>query len=355
MTLMNFPKILRIQNTALLTLFIANLLQLWGGSWDITSHLLQEPETFFTPSHAVLYSGVGVGVMASMLSLMFYFKNSLKTSKSFGLSLKLVLLGTCLQLIAGPGDFIWHEAFGVDGFLSPTHLALLLGILVHSIALLIGFAKLNIIEKLDNKFITLMLGLSSGLFLFASMWFVFIFSLPISTGELFDFNPDPIFGLSLSIILLPILLGITLFCLNHFQKTYLSILTIASFLGMNITTNIIPANLLHQYIPIYLAPVIMLLISEKITHSISKSSFMELLKPALIASMFFITSFPMISMAFLIFDESEIFVYDLIPVSYDQILKFWMLTILPGFIFGLFGGYLAKRFITKRIMVQKSH
>jgi len=29
-----------------------------GGSWDITNHLLSKPETFFSPPHAFMYSGV---------------------------------------------------------------------------------------------------------------------------------------------------------------------------------------------------------------------------------------------------------------------------------------------------------
>ena len=28
-----------------------SFLQIGGTSWDITSHIMQEPETFFTPSH----------------------------------------------------------------------------------------------------------------------------------------------------------------------------------------------------------------------------------------------------------------------------------------------------------------
>ena len=42
-------------------------LQIGGTSWDVTSHLLQRPETFFTPPHAVLYSGVGLLVIAATL------------------------------------------------------------------------------------------------------------------------------------------------------------------------------------------------------------------------------------------------------------------------------------------------
>ena len=37
-----------------------SFMQIVGTSWDVTSHIMQEPETFFTPSHAVLYAGVGL-------------------------------------------------------------------------------------------------------------------------------------------------------------------------------------------------------------------------------------------------------------------------------------------------------
>ena len=37
--------------------FIGVTLCMWGASWDITSHLLRTPETFFTPSHGILYLG----------------------------------------------------------------------------------------------------------------------------------------------------------------------------------------------------------------------------------------------------------------------------------------------------------
>ena len=38
-----------------------------------------------------------------------------------------------MQIIAGPGDFYWHEMFGIDGLMSPTHITLALGIMVVSI------------------------------------------------------------------------------------------------------------------------------------------------------------------------------------------------------------------------------
>ncbi|MGE5635163.1 MAG: hypothetical protein ACM3VV_08005, partial [Deltaproteobacteria bacterium] len=33
-----------------------------GGSWDITNHLLNKPETFFSPPHAILYSGIALAL-----------------------------------------------------------------------------------------------------------------------------------------------------------------------------------------------------------------------------------------------------------------------------------------------------
>jgi amino acid transporter len=38
-----------------------------GGSWDITNHLLSKPETFFSPPHALMYSGVAVTLIGVIL------------------------------------------------------------------------------------------------------------------------------------------------------------------------------------------------------------------------------------------------------------------------------------------------
>ncbi len=43
------------------------LLAAAGGSWDITNHLLNKPETFFALPHAILYSGVASAVVGTVL------------------------------------------------------------------------------------------------------------------------------------------------------------------------------------------------------------------------------------------------------------------------------------------------
>ena len=50
---------------ALLVATTGAFLQIGGVSWDVTSHILREQDTFFTPSHTVLYAGAGLAAIAS--------------------------------------------------------------------------------------------------------------------------------------------------------------------------------------------------------------------------------------------------------------------------------------------------
>ena len=63
---------------------------------------------------------------------------------SFAFGLKLMIIGSIIQIISGPSDHVWHEQFGVDGLLSPTHLTLITGILIQSVGIAIGFTRLII-------------------------------------------------------------------------------------------------------------------------------------------------------------------------------------------------------------------
>jgi len=95
------------------------LLAAGGGSWDITNHLLNKPETFFALPHAVLYSGAGAVVTGSVI----LFRTSRHTGKIIR-PIKLIVAGTIMLVVAGPIDFAWHSAYGLDGLLSPPHFVL---------------------------------------------------------------------------------------------------------------------------------------------------------------------------------------------------------------------------------------
>ena len=47
------------------------LLQSFAGSWDATSHLIKTPETFFTLPHTILYTGIGLTIIAFVLAINF--------------------------------------------------------------------------------------------------------------------------------------------------------------------------------------------------------------------------------------------------------------------------------------------
>ena len=64
-----------------------SVLEIWGGSWDITSHAIGAPESFFTPPHAVLYSGVGISLIAAIAALGIIVRDKEIRHESFSLGL----------------------------------------------------------------------------------------------------------------------------------------------------------------------------------------------------------------------------------------------------------------------------
>src|ERR671924_1283848 len=133
-------------NVLLVALVVATaggILQIGGASWDVTSHILRQPETFFTPSHTVLYAGAGLTTIAAIIGIVISLKNKEEIhSRSFYTAFKLLIIGAAIQLISGPGDFMGHSVFGVDGLVSPPHLALATGILINAIAAVVGLARI---------------------------------------------------------------------------------------------------------------------------------------------------------------------------------------------------------------------
>ena len=65
---------MRLPAIVFLVALSGTTLAMWGASWDITSHLLRTPETFFTPSHGILYLGVGISVISAIMSSAMYFR-----------------------------------------------------------------------------------------------------------------------------------------------------------------------------------------------------------------------------------------------------------------------------------------
>ena len=105
-------------------LFIVAMLWFFIGAWiDASAHtyLLDDIETFFTPWHAVLYTGYAFSVFVAM-----YAKNKIRDYK-----FDVGVLGAVIFGIGGASDAVWHTLLGietgVEPLVSPSHLMLFLG------------------------------------------------------------------------------------------------------------------------------------------------------------------------------------------------------------------------------------
>jgi hypothetical protein len=92
---------------------------------------IPELESFFTPWHAVFYSGFLAVAGFLMATLVRNHAKGYPWRYAMPPGYELSILGVLIFSVGGVGDMIWHEFFGieadVEALLSPTHLMLALG------------------------------------------------------------------------------------------------------------------------------------------------------------------------------------------------------------------------------------
>ena len=337
------PKLVLI---VLLVSLFGSVLEIWGGSWDITSHAVGAPESFFTPPHAVLYSGVGISLIAAIAALGIIGRDKEIRRESFSLGLKLILIGSIIQIVAGPSDYLWHELFGTDGLLSPTHLTLITGILIQSVGIIVGLTRL-----IPYNFKAVKPAMTIG---FSALWFIVIafcfqFGLPISNGETINLNPDPYVG--------AIILGITIpfFCTLIFWGAVKSMkgfgwasTAVAGLIIMNITANVIPNENLFGFLPWFAVPMIVAMIADAIMNDkIKVKKFKEEISGGLIGAVFIINSMPLVGMSFIQFYVfNEVSGYSLLPDFSETLALVFGVMSIPSAITGIIAVKIAKKKIT---------
>ena len=136
-----------------------------AGFWDAISHLLNEPEFFWSPSHVIVYFGVSMTAFAAFLGTKQIFKKPL--SKSFKNGIHLVTFGAILQLVSGFGDSLSHDIFGIDGLISWSHQPLELGLVLGSLGGLI------LLKNREKSRLKILLPFSIITFLFFTVWLGF--------------------------------------------------------------------------------------------------------------------------------------------------------------------------------------
>lgn len=300
--------------TTIITMLIiatcGSFLQIAGTSWDVTSHIMQEPETFFTPSHTVLYAGVGLLTIAAGTSGFLLIRNNELRGRSFATPMKLLIIGSTISLAAGPSDFLWHEIFGVDGLLSPPHLALITGMLINAVATVVGLARIgvHVTSSSRQRLIKAAMVPAFAALWFTTIWYVYMFSLPFSDGENFQFNLNPNIASLIAIVTLPLLSSIIfLTASKSIGKFGAGTIVSALVVGINIFANIVPSQgMMISILPWYfIIAILPALIADIILNNSTIKSKLglrasELIAGILVSSVFYIFNYPMLTWAFAI-------------------------------------------------------
>ena len=268
------------------------LLTASSGSWDISNHLLNRPETFFSPPHAGLYSGVVLVLFGSLATYRYHRHSSkmfdINNGKPFPTYLRLLLIGVVMLISAGPLDFAWHTAFGLDGLLSPPHAVLAMGMALCSIGAFLGLiSKNNYYDRMKTKtnietmtsevnYFTVELkntvpndtttrNKRSLLYVIISITAIWItvsgiihmISLPFSDTDFFKFNPNPILAGLVATLCFPFLVSFILFTSWKITKKF-GVLSASGliFIFINLVTTILPNENLVPTIPFYLLNII---------------------------------------------------------------------------------------------------
>ncbi|MBM3905615.1 MAG: hypothetical protein FJ354_02885 [Thaumarchaeota archaeon] len=309
-----------------------------GGSWDITNHILNKPETFFAPPHLMLYSGVGLALIG-FVALHLSWKKSGKDHR-FGRGVKITTMGIAALLSAGPIDFAWHSAFGLDGLLSPPHLVLIVGMSLTSIGALVNTKSL---QKSKPSHLGIIIS-------FIPVWFsitglFYSFSLPFSKTDYFDFNPNPLFAAGFASIAYPFLISTILVSSTIFAKNKFGIASLvgASYLGIMTLSAIIPNHTLIPTIPFYLSNIIPIVLGDYIL-SRSKNSKSMMISGAIFGSAFYFIYYPLITYTY-----NEITLDKLMWPSLTSTIYFEMVPIVAPFLIvsGALVGAISVKFAQK--------
>src|SRR5579859_2610610 len=140
MALETTAKARRIERITSGTLFdlVAITSLLWmmaGAASDTWAHWHGATDnTFFTPWHTVLYTGVLVAGIVHIGTVCFNIGRGYALSEAIPAGYNYALIGIGICIIGGVLDLFWHTLFGIEAnieaLLSPTHAILVIGFIL---------------------------------------------------------------------------------------------------------------------------------------------------------------------------------------------------------------------------------
>jgi hypothetical protein len=317
------------------------LLAAAGGSWDITNHLLNKPETFFAPPHAILYSGAASAVVGTVL----LFSASRSTAdKKMIWPVKLVIAGVVMLIGAAPADFAWHSAFGLDGLLSPPHFVLVSGMIVSSAGALAGLAQST---KRLPSFVIVIAILPIWL---AASGMIDMFSLPFSESTYFNFNPHPTLGVAVATLAFPFLISACMICSSILAQKRFGVLSMtgASFILIGVLTSIIPNNTLIPTIPFYISGIIPIVAADALL-AFSRSRLSLYAAGTIVGLVFFMLYYPLITYTYNeVFERKAVWPSLIVTTYFEMIQNVFLFAALPTAAMGIIGALVSDRLARNR-------
>jgi len=341
-----------------------------GGSWDITNHLLSKPETFFSPPHALMYSGVAVSLTGVVLSFVGW-KNLQNFKTSYFLPFKIKLIGIALLTGAGPLDFVWHSYFGLDGLLSPPHFTLITGMFLCSVGGMIGISRYLKFTN-SHSIVKYLLVLAVIPVWLSASGIISSLSLPFSSTDFFEFNPEPTIAFIIASLAYPFLISFSstlIFRLSNYQFGMLSILGGLFLLIYSSTaivpnfamfdtvqfysyssTAIVPNFAMFDTVQFYSLNLIPFVISD-IFLKMNRSRISRFFVGGLLGSVFYMVYYP-----YVMYTYNEIFLGKLVSPSLIYFVYFELIqtvliyTLIPAIILGILGVIISAKFSKKILM-----
>ena len=292
--------------------------------------------------------GVAISLIGVVLTFVGW-KNLQQFRASYFLSLKIKLIGIGLLTGAGPLDFVWHSYFGLDGLLSPPHFTLIVGMFLCSAGGLIGisrYLKFND-SKSISKFLLILAVIPVWL---SASGIISSLSLPFSSTDYFEFNPEPTIAFIIASLAYPFLISFSLtlvFRLSNYQFGILSILG-GLFLMIYSSTAIVPNFAMFDTVLFYSLNLIPFVIAD-IFLKLNRSKISMFFVGGLVGSIFYMVYYP-----YIMYTYNEILLGKLVSPSliyfvyFELIQNVLLYTIIPAILMGIAGVILSSK-ISKRI------
>jgi hypothetical protein len=326
----------------LLTLGV--LMAISGGTWDVTNHLLNKPETFFSLPHGVLYSGAGTAVFGAVLVL-----SASRSAKKTEWPARLAIAGVTLLLVAGPVDFWWHSLFGLDGLLSPPHAVLVSGMVTSGIGSMIGI--IYAWPRTERKSLPralLVLGMLPVWL--AAAGSIDMFSLPFSHTGFFNFDPQPQAGALVATLGFPLVTAaimVATFSLAGRRFGVASALA-GAFVFIIALTSIVPNEALWPTIPFYVSVMVPLVAVDAIlSHWRSKGAIFA--AGAIAGLSFFVLYYPLITYTYnaIVMPQRAVWASLTATIYFGMVQTVFPLVAAPAAAIGILGAIIGQRMATR--------